>query len=419
MEQLKEKTQDRLSSRRTLERTPYHLVERPTDVMFIGDLNGKLLAFHKNCEYAGLLDQDHNWIGGNKILILTGDIIGDRCTEGFDILLEVGRLRLEAQKLGGDIILIAGNHDELVFSFLRDSPSPNTKQIFDDDISMPENSIDPLSICALHQMGIGITELVRYLPEQKKIEELVDPFSQLEKNPRTNRPLFEFHKKGRYRNEEILANMRRDPQGKKILEVMCTYNLLFQIDDNLAHHCPMSEQISDLIEIYGIDFLNNLFKAKLRKDLLGENVKFTKIQNKIFEESRMAFLSTNNRNYLYDENVDFSLSLRGINLDIHGHNPEGGKVYQIGSNVYSANIDFGAWYSNEEDGAEALCSLAVVDAKSSQIKLGNPQSPIIVRRDDREITLKIRGITNKVRALISIPGKSVDPEVHESLPKSK
>lgn len=403
-----------LKKRRTLERTPYHLVERPTDLVYVGDLNGRLLALHKNCEFAGILDESHNWIGGNKILVFTGDLIGDRHTDGLKIMLEISRLRIQARKAGGDIVLIAGNHDDLFISYLRDAPAANQKIQLADGSFFPENRQDTVAICRNENMGNGLTELLKYLPEQKNIEGKQSRFDLLFKDQVRPRQLAGLHEKGFYKNAEILENMQRDPEGIQILETLCSYNLLFQIDDNLARHCPLNVQMSDLIEIYGIDTLNDLYKSVLRRDLLGENIKISKSMQNLFEQMRTAFLSTDNRQYLNDENIDFALSQRGINFDVHGHNPEGGKVYKIGSNIHCANIDFGAFYNDAWDPNFAICSLAIIEASSAQISLGNPKQPIILRRDEKEITLKIRGITNKVRALTNSLERQESPEVRES-----
>ncbi|MDX9971073.1 MAG: metallophosphoesterase [Candidatus Gracilibacteria bacterium] len=416
MESEKSSEQLNINKRRTFDRIPFSLVPRPSDVFFVGDLNGRLLALYKNCEFAGLIDGSHNWIGENKVLVFTGDLIGDRYPEGLQILLEIDRIRKQARMMGGDIVLIAGNHDELLISYLRDSPVPNYQQRYADGTKYPQNCMDAVSVCRKENMGLGITELLQFLPITKK-DKKKDLFNLLLKRHISPSQMNGFHQKGTYRNKEILEKMRNDPEGRIILETICSFHLITQIDDNLAQHCPLNEQMAYLIQIFGIDTLNSLYQSILRRDLLGEKIKISKTMNKLFESLRTAFLATENRAYLSNEYIDFSLSEKGVNFNVHGHNPEGGKIYKIGKNIHCANIDFGAFYGDNWEEINTPCSLAKVESKGGQILLSNPQNPIIFQRENKESPFELEGITTKVHALLNNLDMQEHQEDHEKSPK--
>lgn len=57
-----------------------------------------------------LLDSASNWIGGNDILVQTGDIV-DRGTYALDIYKLMRELRGQASEAGGKVISILGNHE--------------------------------------------------------------------------------------------------------------------------------------------------------------------------------------------------------------------------------------------------------------------------------------------------------------------
>jgi hypothetical protein len=342
--------------------------------------------------------------------------MGDRHTDGLNILLEINRIRNQARQMGGDIVLIAGNHEELLISYLRDSPIPHHKNEYEDGSVIEANSMDAVSVCKKENMGLGITELVRFLPITLK-DAHKDKYDLLIKKHKRHKELNGFHEKGTYKSSEILENMRKDPEGRIILETICSFNLMTQIDDNLAQHCPLNEEMIYLIQIFGIDTLNSLYQSVLRRDLLGEKLKISKIMKQLFEASRTAFLATENRKYLQSEEIDTALTQRGINFIVHGHNPEGGKVYKLGDNIFCANIDFGAFYSSNGEDPFANCSLAKIEAQSGQISLNNPKKPIIIRRDDKDVTLNFEGITKKVQDLVSSLDTQEDLEVRGKSPK--
>lgn len=57
-------------------------------------------------------DHDTNWVGGNAVIVQTGDLL-DRGPKEVEILRLLGKLKIQAQKQGGEVVLIMGNHELL------------------------------------------------------------------------------------------------------------------------------------------------------------------------------------------------------------------------------------------------------------------------------------------------------------------
>ena len=82
----------------------------PPPIIAIGDLHGDLEAARKALLLAGAMDENDSWIGGNMILVQTGDIL-DRGDDEEAILDLFERLRDEAKEAGGAVHLLHGNHE--------------------------------------------------------------------------------------------------------------------------------------------------------------------------------------------------------------------------------------------------------------------------------------------------------------------
>lgn len=79
-------------------------------VVAVGDLHGDLAATRRVLALAGLIDASDRWIGGRTVLVQTGDQL-DRGDDERAILHLLERLRDEASKAGGAVIVLNGNHE--------------------------------------------------------------------------------------------------------------------------------------------------------------------------------------------------------------------------------------------------------------------------------------------------------------------
>ena len=84
----------------------------------MGDLHGSRRAFELNLQKSGAIDEQGNWIGGNREIVFHGDILADRNTDSLAILERIRVLREQAKKEGGNITVLAGNHEDFAFAYL-------------------------------------------------------------------------------------------------------------------------------------------------------------------------------------------------------------------------------------------------------------------------------------------------------------
>ena len=82
----------------------------PARLVAIGDLHGDLEATRKTLRLAGAIDDKDAWIGGALVVVQTGDEL-DRGDDDRKILDFTERLRDDAKKAGGELILLSGNHE--------------------------------------------------------------------------------------------------------------------------------------------------------------------------------------------------------------------------------------------------------------------------------------------------------------------
>lgn len=82
----------------------------PDRIVAIGDLHGDLLAARTALRLAGAIDSSDHWIGGKLIVVQTGDLM-DRGDDEVAILALLRRVREEAQRAGGAVHVLNGNHE--------------------------------------------------------------------------------------------------------------------------------------------------------------------------------------------------------------------------------------------------------------------------------------------------------------------
>jgi hypothetical protein len=96
---------------------PYALRHASVDrVVAIGDLHGDLSAARSALRLAGAIDTLDRWVGGDLVVVQTGDIL-DRGDEEPEVLHLFDRLSSEADRAGGAVYVLNGNH-ELMNAYL-------------------------------------------------------------------------------------------------------------------------------------------------------------------------------------------------------------------------------------------------------------------------------------------------------------
>lgn len=82
----------------------------PERIVAIGDLHGDLEAARKAFRLAGATDAKDEWIGGKLVVVQTGDEV-DRGDDDRKILDWVEKLKSDAEKAGGAVVALVGNHE--------------------------------------------------------------------------------------------------------------------------------------------------------------------------------------------------------------------------------------------------------------------------------------------------------------------
>ncbi len=82
----------------------------PKRLVAIGDLHGDLAATRSALLAAGAIDKTDRWIGGELVVVQTGDIL-DRGDDEQAILDLMFALEGEAKAAGGALIMLLGNHE--------------------------------------------------------------------------------------------------------------------------------------------------------------------------------------------------------------------------------------------------------------------------------------------------------------------
>jgi hypothetical protein len=282
----------------------------------VGDLHGNFEIMLDSLKALGMVTPNSTdlnnlqWSGGNKKLVFHGDILADRNTSSLDIMAAIRKLQVEAAKQGGSVELIAGNHEDFAISFLTGKKVPGPKG----------QMTDVLNYLFSGGQADGIVEFARKYatdPALRNVTSVMDgPFmDRMGKQP----PL----------GQEILENMRKDPEGRKILEQMASMKLAEYINDTIYMHTEMTPEILTALQSNGntvgqsIDKINQTYQQGLRFTLLGEGS-----MPPNFAEVSNTFTGTYNRDYVNKPGAMKWLNDNGVNYVVHGHSHT-----DVGSNV--------------------------------------------------------------------------------------
>lgn len=81
-------------------------------IVAIGDLHGDFDAWRAIALAAGLVDQKGRWVGGETVLVQTGDVV-DRGPNSLKIIRDLMRLQGEAARRHGRVVALVGNHEAM------------------------------------------------------------------------------------------------------------------------------------------------------------------------------------------------------------------------------------------------------------------------------------------------------------------
>ncbi len=103
-------------------------------VVAVGDVHGAFPEFVSILQKTGLIDAGNQWAGGASVLVQTGDVPdrGARTRECLDLLMELER---QAEKQGGRVVPLLGNHEVMMFMGDLRYVSPGEYQAFVTDQS--------------------------------------------------------------------------------------------------------------------------------------------------------------------------------------------------------------------------------------------------------------------------------------------
>ncbi len=82
----------------------------PSRIIAIGDIHGDLQAARQALRLGGAVDAADRWIGGDLVVVQTGDLL-DRGDQEEAILRLFDRLQREAAAAGGAVHVLQGNHE--------------------------------------------------------------------------------------------------------------------------------------------------------------------------------------------------------------------------------------------------------------------------------------------------------------------
>ena len=137
----------------TLDKMNHSQADYKTREMFAyGDTHADLVSFKQSLRASKTIDDQDNWIGGNRIVFTPGDFI-DRGSDDFEIYEFLGNLRQQAEEAGGKLILLLGNHEHMLINGNYQEITSHTELLGFEDRSSLEQSV--------RQMAVNIATTIR------------------------------------------------------------------------------------------------------------------------------------------------------------------------------------------------------------------------------------------------------------------
>ncbi|MFC1748029.1 hypothetical protein ACFL2V_04410 [Pseudomonadota bacterium] len=358
-------------ARNEVQRPPEE-VPRDREVMMVGDLHGNAKAAEVNFKTLGIIDQHAtlanldsvNWRAGNKHVVLHGDILADRNKGSFKIMAAIKKLQAQAREQGGELTLLAGNHEDFATQFLT-------------GLGHAKNAQEAFISCIIGgEQGAGLHEFMRFSndPMIKGSTNLMDVY----------RIMTDQGKNATDVAQDILAGMRSDPEGRAILETMASMKIAEYRDDTLFVHTNMTPDMMKMLEQSGatigeaVDKINSEYQKFLRAKLLGED---TGADPGKYEMITDVFLHTGNRPMEYAAGSFATLKARGLNRVVHGHTyADAGEVIRTPDGVEVMSVDQAAGKGGDMP-QHGERSVGIIDSKGRMRNGPGVQPAAPVTRD--------------------------------------
>jgi len=81
-------------------------------IIAVGDLHGDFAVWRDIARAAQLVDDQGHWIGGDAVVVQTGDVV-DRGPDSLKIIQDLMRLQSDALRTHGQVIALIGNHEAM------------------------------------------------------------------------------------------------------------------------------------------------------------------------------------------------------------------------------------------------------------------------------------------------------------------
>ena len=123
-------------------------------VVALGDVHGDLGAMREALLLGGIIDERDEWIGGETVVVQTGDLL-DRGDDEREILDLVEKLEQQASDAGGALLVLHGNHElmnvALDFRYVTDAgfSSFESNSYFDPSVACTHAQIRQLAFLVL------------------------------------------------------------------------------------------------------------------------------------------------------------------------------------------------------------------------------------------------------------------------------
>lgn len=101
-------------------------IAKADEIFAIGDAHSDFVRLARAMTAAGIIEkqpvkpQDAKWCAGKAVLVTTGDMV-DKGPRALDVLRLLMTVRADARRAGGDVVILAGNHEA---EFLADPAAP-------------------------------------------------------------------------------------------------------------------------------------------------------------------------------------------------------------------------------------------------------------------------------------------------------